>query len=107
MVELGYNYRLSDVACALGINQLKKLDHNLEKREEIASFYDKEFEKNPYFSTIKIKNYKKSSRHLYPILLFPEFYCQKEELLKACFMQELVYRCITNLLMSLVFIKNS
>lgn len=24
MVELGYNYRLSDVACALGINQLKK-----------------------------------------------------------------------------------
>lgn len=45
MIELGYNYRLSDVACALGINQLKKLDRNLEKREEIASFYDKEFEK--------------------------------------------------------------
>ncbi|HED6598683.1 TPA: UDP-4-amino-4,6-dideoxy-N-acetyl-beta-L-altrosamine transaminase [Campylobacter coli] len=80
MCDLGYNYRLSDVACALGINQLKKLDHNLEKREEIASFYDKEFEKNPYFSTIKIKDYKKSSRHLYPILLFPEFYCSKEEI---------------------------
>ncbi|HEG0589478.1 TPA: UDP-4-amino-4,6-dideoxy-N-acetyl-beta-L-altrosamine transaminase [Campylobacter coli] len=80
MCDLGYNYRLSDVACALGINQLKKLDRNLEKREEIASFYDKEFEKNPYFSTIKIKDYKKSSRHLYPILLFPEFYCPKEEI---------------------------
>lgn len=80
MMHLGYNYRLSDVACALGINQLKKLDLNLEKREEIAKFYDKEFEKNPYFSTIKIKDYKKSSRHLYPILLFPEFYCQKEEI---------------------------
>ncbi|AJC86756.1 UDP-4-amino-4,6-dideoxy-N-acetyl-beta-L-altrosamine transaminase [Campylobacter sp. RM16704] len=78
MIDLGYNYRLSDVACALGINQLKKLDQMLEKREEIAKFYDKEFEKNPYFSTIKIKNYKKSSRHLYPILLYPEFYCQKE-----------------------------
>lgn len=83
MIELGYNYRLSDVACALGINQLKKLDSNLEKREEIAKFYDKEFEKNPYFSTIKIKAYKKSSRHLYPILLFPEFYCQKEEIFRA------------------------
>lgn len=80
MCDLGYNYRLSDVACALGINQLKKLDRNLEKREQIANFYDKEFEKNPYFSTIKIKDYKKSSRHLYPILLFPKFYCQKEEL---------------------------
>lgn len=80
MIELGYNYRLSDVACTLGINQLKKLDSNLAKREEIAQFYDREFDKNPYFSTIKIKAYKKSSRHLYPILLFPEFYCLKEEL---------------------------
>lgn len=83
MLFLGYNYRLSDVACALGINQLKKLDANLEKREIIAQFYEKEFAKNPYFSTIKIKDYKKSSRHLYPILLFPEFYCQKEEIFGA------------------------
>lgn len=82
-LSLGYNYRLSDVACALGLNQLKKLDSNLEKREKIASFYDKEFEKNPYFSTIKIKEYKKSSRHLYPILLYPELYCQKEELFEG------------------------
>lgn len=89
MCDLGYNYRLSDVACALGINQLKKLDRNLEKREQIASFYDKEFEKNPYFSTIKIKDYKKSSRHLYPILLFPEFYCQKEELFENLLKAEL------------------
>ncbi len=78
MLDLGYNYRLSDVACALGINQLKKLDKNLEKREELASFYDEEFAKNDFFSTIKIKEYKKSSRHLYPILLYPEFYCKKE-----------------------------
>ena len=89
MCDLGYNYRLSDVARALGINQLKKLDRNLEKREQIASFYDKEFEKNPYFSTIKIKDYKKSSRHLYPILLFPEFYCQKEELFENLLKAEL------------------
>lgn len=82
-VELGYNYRLSDVACALGINQLQKLDLNLEKREEIAQFYEKEFAKNPYFSTIKIQEYKKSSRHLYPILLFEDLYCQKEEIFTA------------------------
>lgn len=76
--ELGYNYRLSDVACALGLNQLKKLDTMLAKREQIAAFYDEEFAKSPYFSTLKIAPYKKSSRHLYPILLFSEFYCQKE-----------------------------
>ncbi|WP_291950010.1 UDP-4-amino-4,6-dideoxy-N-acetyl-beta-L-altrosamine transaminase [Campylobacter sp.] len=78
MIDLGYNYRLSDVACALGINQLKKLDLILEKREQIANFYDQEFKDNPYFSIIKIKDYKKSSRHLYPILLNKEFYCEKE-----------------------------
>ncbi|EPC9520300.1 UDP-4-amino-4,6-dideoxy-N-acetyl-beta-L-altrosamine transaminase [Campylobacter upsaliensis] len=81
--ELGFNYRLSDVACALGINQLAKLDINLEKREQIAAFYDREFKNNPYFSTIAIKPYKKSSRHLYPILLYPEFWCQKEEIFSA------------------------
>lgn len=87
--ELGFNYRLSDVACALGINQLAKLDINLEKREKIASFYDKEFEKNPYFSTLKIPSHKKSSRHLYPILLYPEFWCQKEEIFKALLKREI------------------
>ncbi len=75
---LGYNYRLSDVACALGLNQLKKLDFMLSKREKIAEFYDEAFAKNPYFSTIKIAPYKKSTRHLYPILLYPEFHCKKE-----------------------------
>lgn len=45
MVELGYNYRLSDVACALGINQLKKLDHNLEKEKKSQVFTIKNLKK--------------------------------------------------------------
>ena len=83
MVELGYNYRLSDVACALGLSQLKRLDSFMEKRSEIAKYYDERFEKNPYFSTIKINEGCTSSRHLYPILLFPEFWCPKEDIFKA------------------------
>jgi dTDP-4-amino-4,6-dideoxygalactose transaminase len=39
MVDLGYNYRLSDVACAMGLSQLKKIDMFLEKRKEIAKYY--------------------------------------------------------------------
>ncbi|NWF66504.1 MAG: aminotransferase class V-fold PLP-dependent enzyme, partial [Campylobacterales bacterium] len=83
MTILGYNYRLSDIASALGLNQLKKLDKFIAKREEIASFYDKTFEKNPYFYTIKIENFKKSARHLYPILLDRRFWCQKEDIFIA------------------------
>lgn len=38
--DLGYNYRLSDVACALGSSQLKKMDKFLERRREIAAVYN-------------------------------------------------------------------
>lgn len=80
---LGYNYRLSDVACALGLNQLKKLDSFIKRRNEIAAYYDERFKNNKYFSIIKIgddKNYgERSSRHLYPILLHPNLYCYKQD----------------------------
>ncbi len=81
--ELGYNYRLSDIACALGINQLKRLDSFIEKRAKIAKYYDETFKNNPYFFTIKIENNAKSSYHLYPILLDRSLWCAKEEIFKA------------------------
>jgi UDP-4-amino-4,6-dideoxy-N-acetyl-beta-L-altrosamine transaminase len=37
--ELGWNYRLSDVACALGLAQLTKLDHFLAARRTAAALY--------------------------------------------------------------------
>ena len=41
MIDLGYNYRISDIQCALGISQLRKLNRFLKTRRKIASFYDK------------------------------------------------------------------
>ncbi len=40
MAELGWNYRLPDILCALGISQLKKLDRFWRRRVEIAALYD-------------------------------------------------------------------
>lgn len=40
--ELGYNYRLSEIQCALGISQLKKLDQFIARRAEIADKYYRE-----------------------------------------------------------------
>ena len=37
MVLLGFNYRLPDIVCALGIEQLKRLESNLARRREIAA----------------------------------------------------------------------
>lgn len=39
MILLGFNYRLTDLACALGLSQLKRLDANLTRRREIAAKY--------------------------------------------------------------------
>lgn len=40
MDSLGFNYRLSDIQCALGISQLRKLKTQIERRSEIAAHYD-------------------------------------------------------------------
>ena len=42
MQELGYHYRATDIQCALGISQLKRLI-NFSKRRQIAKYYDNEF----------------------------------------------------------------
>ena len=40
MVELGFNYRISDIQCALGLSQLRKLHGWVERRRELAAHYD-------------------------------------------------------------------
>ena len=44
MVDLGYNYRLSDIQCALGITQLAKLPASVARRQAIARQYDEAFQ---------------------------------------------------------------
>lgn len=84
--ESGFNFRLSDIASALGRSQLKKIDSFIAIREEIARFYDKVFCESPYFDISLVPSYIKSTRHLYPIMLKREFWCSKEEIFQA--MQE-------------------
>lgn len=43
MMDLGFNYRLTDIQCALGISQLKKIPKWLQSRQSIANFYDRAF----------------------------------------------------------------
>jgi UDP-4-amino-4,6-dideoxy-N-acetyl-beta-L-altrosamine transaminase len=42
-IELGYNYRITDIQCALGCSQMKKLDRFLARRRAIAKRYDEAF----------------------------------------------------------------
>lgn len=43
-LTLGYNYRITDIQCALGVSQLKKLDRFIARRKELAQRYNRAFE---------------------------------------------------------------
>lgn len=80
MVSLGYNFRLTEFAAALGLSQLYKLDRFINVRETIGRYYDTRFEKHNLVSIIRIDPLEQSARHLYPLLLIPELHCVKEEI---------------------------
>jgi len=80
MVSMGYNLRMTEVAAALGISQLKRLDSFIDTRTKIAEYFDDRFQNSKLFLTQHIEKNSRSSRHLYPILLNPELHCQKEEI---------------------------
>jgi UDP-4-amino-4,6-dideoxy-N-acetyl-beta-L-altrosamine transaminase len=65
-IELGFNYRLTDIQAALGLSQLNRLDEYIKIRHKIAEFYNSELNdldiQLPFQSP---KSY--SSYHLYPI----------------------------------------
>lgn len=42
-LDLGYNYRITDIQCALGCSQMKKLDRFLKRRKEIVARYNEAF----------------------------------------------------------------
>jgi dTDP-4-amino-4,6-dideoxygalactose transaminase len=65
MQELGYHYRLTDIQCALGISQLKKIEKFLSKRKKLVSNYDHAFKNLKNCKPIQLKNRSGSSHHLY------------------------------------------
>lgn len=80
MQELGYNYRLTDIQCALGLSQLKKIERFLKERRKIAKRYLNDFADIDLFDLPIEKEYVKSSWHFFPIKL--RDYSKKAEIFK-------------------------
>lgn len=70
-IDLGYNYRLTEIQAALGLAQLKRLERFLARRREIATRYDRELAALPIALPYQHPD-ARSSYHLYPIRILPE-----------------------------------
>ncbi len=68
MVELGFNYRLTDIQCALGQSQLRKLDGWIARRREIAARYTAAFLEMPEVQPLAVLPDRDPVWHIYVIL---------------------------------------
>ena len=65
----GFNYRISDVQCALGLSQLRRLPDFIDRRTEIATLYSEAFADTDLLKTPVVAQDRKSAWHLYVIRL--------------------------------------
>lgn len=83
--ELGYNYRITDIQCALGLSQLKKLPRFIQRRREIVNHYNESLQSLSLVQTPYQSPDCESNFHLYVLLL--DF--EKMGMSRARFMKEL------------------
>jgi perosamine synthetase len=72
VTNLGYNYRLTDLQCALGLSQLKKLPQWVTRRQEIAKQYDQAFAGHACVTPLTVRSGVSHGYHLYVIQLHLE-----------------------------------
>ena len=84
MVALGYNYRLTDIGCALGLSQLGRLEMNLARRREIAARYSNALKDLTGVLPPQVQPDVNPAWHLYPIRLdLPRLCADRAEIFRA------------------------
>lgn len=84
ITELGYNYRLSDLQCALGTSQLRRLPGLIARRREIARQYDEAFSELRAVAPLKRTRSTGHAYHLYVVTIDPDrVRADRQTILKA------------------------
>ena len=69
MVDLGYNYRLTDLQCVLGLSQLRKLPGWVARRQEIAQIYNQALAELSAINPLEVREEVSHAYHLYMVQL--------------------------------------
>jgi perosamine synthetase len=67
MLELGFNYRLTDIQCALGLSQLARLPAWIKRRNEIAQQYENAFATDSLIALLNTSSAALHARHLFVV----------------------------------------
>lgn len=73
VVDLGYNYRPTEISSALGMVQLHKLADKNERRKELVDYYQQKLAELDGIQVPFIKHPGQSSYHIFPIILSPKW----------------------------------
>jgi dTDP-4-amino-4,6-dideoxygalactose transaminase len=78
--DYGFNFRITDFQCALGVSQLKKLDLFIKRRKKIAEIYNKKLKDISFFRTPIVSKNVSHAYHIYPLLIdFDKFKISKKK----------------------------
>ena len=81
-VTTGFNYRMTDIQAAVGIEQLKRLPSIIKERRTIAEIYSKKLEKISWLRTPSEKEFCKSNWQSYPVRMLDNSPLSRDELMQ-------------------------
>jgi len=83
MTDLGYNYRITDFQCALGLSQLNKLTTWVARRQLIAKMYDEAFGESEFIEPLKSRTDVVHTYHLYVVrVVFTQLKISRRDLIR-------------------------
>lgn len=83
-IDLGYNYRITDIQCALGLSQMNKIDEFVNRRRRIVKMYNEAFKSVKEVITPFEADYSNSGHHIYILKLNLDMLrCTRKEIFEA------------------------
>lgn len=69
VIDVSGKYNMTDIQASIGLAQIKKLDHFIECRQELAEQYDSRLSSLDVISPLFVRDRSEHARHIYPVII--------------------------------------